>query len=75
MAINISDDFVPLEINGEVIATATYVGGGAWVVDTWPKYFDRNQATTALVLAEQLAMGYGEVDPHVIAWREELDRG
>ena len=62
MAINVNDDVMSLKINGELIATATCVGGGEWVVNAWPKYFDRNQAITALTLAERLAMGYGEED-------------
>jgi len=32
----------------------------------------RNQAITAMVLAERLAAGYGDDDPFVIGWREEL---
>ena len=32
----------------------------------------RNQAITAMVLAERLAVGYGDDDPFVIGWREEL---
>jgi hypothetical protein len=75
MAININDNFMSLEIDGKVIATAARVSGGEWVASTWPRYFDRNQAITALTLAERLATGYGEEDAHVIAWREELGRG
>jgi hypothetical protein len=33
--------------------------------------FTRNQAITAMVLAERLAAGYGDDDP-VIGWRQEL---
>ena len=32
----------------------------------------RNQAITAMVLSERLATGYGEDDPFVLGWREEL---
>jgi hypothetical protein len=35
---------------------------------------ERNQAITALVLAERLAAGYSDGDSFVIAWREELAR-
>jgi hypothetical protein len=75
MAINITNEVMTLEINGEVIATATHVGGGEWMIDTWPRYFDRNQAISALMLAEQLATGHGGDDARVIAWREELGCG
>jgi hypothetical protein len=75
MSIKINEDCMTLEIDGAVIATATCVGGHEWAVDTWPRYFTRNQAITALSLAERLAMGYGEYDPRVIAWREELGCG
>ena len=32
----------------------------------------RNQAITAMVLAERLAAGHGDDDLFVIGWREEL---
>ena len=32
----------------------------------------RNQAITAIVLSERLAAGYGEDDPFVLGWRDEL---
>jgi len=35
--------------------------------------FTRNQAITAMVLAERLAAGYGGDDPFVVGWRDELD--
>jgi hypothetical protein len=75
MAIIFEDESMTLEIDGSVIATATWVGAYEWVVDPWPKYFDRNQAITALTIAERLALGYGDDDPHVIAWLEELGFG
>jgi hypothetical protein len=34
--------------------------------------FSRDQAITAMVLAERLAAGYGDDDLFVIGWREEL---
>ena len=34
--------------------------------------FTWNQAITAMVLAERLVAGYGDDDPFVIGWREEL---
>jgi hypothetical protein len=35
------------------------------------RLFSRNQAITALTLAERLAVGYGD-DTFVMAWRKEL---
>jgi hypothetical protein len=69
MAIQISDDFMALEVNEAVIATARFSryaaadGTGAWMVSTHPaRLFGRNQAITALTLAERLAAGYGDDD-------------
>lgn len=79
MAIQISDDFMALEVNGAVIATARFSqyaaadGNGAWIVSTHPaRLFSRSQAITALSLAERLAAGFGDNDPHAIGWRKEL---
>jgi hypothetical protein len=72
MAININDDVMSLEINGKVIATARERGGGWWEVSYWPRFFDRNQAITALTVTELLETGYRHDDPLVIALREEL---
>ena len=48
-------------------------GHGAWTVSRHPgRLFARNQAITAMVLAERLAFGCGEDDPFVVGWREEL---
>jgi hypothetical protein len=79
MAIRIEDNFMALEADGVVVATARfsrYAAGddlGAWIVSTHPRrLFSRNEAITALTLAERLAAGYGDDDPFVRAWREEL---
>ena len=79
MAIRIEDDFMSTEIDGRVIATARYrehAAGdrrGVWIVSGQPsRLFTRNQAITAMVLAERLAAGYGDDDLFVIGWREEL---
>jgi hypothetical protein len=72
MAININDDFMSLEINGEVIATARERSDGWWEVSYWPRFFDRNQAITALTVTELLETGYGNDDSLVVALREEL---
>ena len=68
-----------LEIGGRVIATAELRkraaadGHGAWIISCHPgRLFTRNQAITAMALAERLAAGYGDDDPFVIGWREEL---
>jgi hypothetical protein len=79
MSTKIDDDFMSLEIDGRVIATAELHshaaadGRGAWIVPAYPgRLFTRNQAITAMVLAERLAAGYGDNDLFVIGWREEL---
>jgi hypothetical protein len=79
MAIRIEDHFMCAEQDGRVIATARYSehavadGHGAWIVSVRPsRLFTRNQAITAMVLAERLAAGYGDDDLFVIGWREEL---
>ena len=67
------------EYGGRVVATARYSahgaadGQGAWVVSGLPRrLFTRNQAITAMVLAERLAAGYEVDDLFVIGWCEEL---
>ena len=79
MAARIDDDFMTAEFAGRVIATARYSshvaadGRGAWIVSGLPRrLFSRDQAITAMVLAERLAAGYGDDDLFVIGWREEL---
>ena len=79
MAARIEDDFMTAEYDGRVIATARYsshaaADGQRRVDRVWPpsRLFTRNQAITAMVLAERLAAGYGDDDPFVIGWREEL---
>ncbi len=77
--IEITSEYMILSIDGETIATARFSkdaaadGNGAWIVSTHPaRLFYRNQAITALTLAERLAAGYGDNDPFVKAWRKEL---
>ena len=79
MSTKINDDSMSLEIGDQVIATAKFSehaaanGHGAWIVSSYPgRLFTRNTAITAMVLAERLAAGYGDDDPFVIGWREEL---
>jgi len=60
------------EIDGRVIATATERAGGWWEVTYWPRFFDRNQAITALTVTELLESGRDGNDPVVAALRAEL---
>jgi hypothetical protein len=74
MTITINDDegIMVLEVNGEVIATARERTGGWWEVSGWPRFFDRNQAITALTITELLETGRTRDDPLITALREEL---
>jgi hypothetical protein len=79
MAIQINDDHMTLVIDDNVVATARFSkhaaadGNGAWIVSTHPaRLFHRDQAITALTLAERLAHGYTNDDPFVQTWRKEL---
>jgi hypothetical protein len=79
MALHISNDTMTLEIGHRVVATARFSshaaadGNGAWIVSTHPaRLFSRDQAITALTLAERLAAGYGDDDLLVMSWRKEL---
>jgi hypothetical protein len=79
MAIRIEDNFMALEVDGAVVATARFSkdaaadGNGAWIVSTHPaRLFYRDQAITALTLAERLAAGFGDDDPFVKNWRAEV---
>jgi hypothetical protein len=79
MAARIDDDYMTAEHDGRVIATARYSSHAAadsqsaWTVSGLPRrLFTRNQAITAMVLAERHAAGYGDNDLFVIGWREEL---
>ena len=72
MAITINDDQMTLEIDGTVLAVAKRRPGGWWEVTGWPRFFDRDQAITALTVSELLEMGHDSDDPLVSALREEL---
>ncbi|HEX4059794.1 MAG TPA: hypothetical protein VHY58_02135 [Streptosporangiaceae bacterium] len=72
MPIKINDDSMYLEIDGIVIATAKERTDGWWEVSSWPRFFDRNQAITALTVTELLHGGRDGDDPLVRALREEL---
>jgi hypothetical protein len=72
MPIRIGDGFMSLEIDGRVVATAIERARGWWEVTYWPRFFDRNQAITALTATELLESGRDSNDPVVAALREEL---
>ena len=72
MPIKINDEFMCLEADGQVIATARRRAGGWWQVSHRPRFFDRNQAITALTITELLESGRDSSDPVVIALRKEL---
>ena len=72
MPIRIGEGFMRLEIDGRVVATATERAGGWWEVTYWPRFFDRNQAITALTVTELLESGRDSNDPVVAALRREL---
>jgi hypothetical protein len=74
MAIKICEDSMTAEHGGRVIAIATRTGE-RWTVSTWPHALPRNQAITALTLADWLASGHNADDPFAAAWREELRHG
>jgi hypothetical protein len=73
MSIKISDDSMSVEINGAEVVAAIRLDH-LWRVTGWPRLLSRNEAITALTLAERLANGYGDDDPFVDGWREELSR-
>jgi len=72
MAIEINDDFMCLKIDGVVVARARQRVDGWWEVSHWPRFFDRNQAITALTVTELLESGRAGNDPVVMALRQEL---
>jgi hypothetical protein len=72
MPIKIEDDLMSLEVDGAVLATARRRPDGWWEVSYWPRFFDRNQAITALTVTELLDGGRDSDDPVVRALREEL---
>lgn len=76
--LEISDEYMSLTVDGTVVATARFSkgaaadGNDAWIVSTYPlRLFYRDQAITALTLAERLVHGHGD-DPFAKTWRKEL---
>jgi len=75
----INDEYMSLAVDGRIIATARFSqyavadNRGAWIVSCLPnRLLTRNQATTALTVAEQLETGHADDDPLLAALREEL---
>jgi hypothetical protein len=72
MAIKIDDDHMTLEVDGKLIAVAERRSGDWWEVTYWSRFFDRNQAVTALTVTELLETGYANDHPLITTLREEL---
>jgi hypothetical protein len=72
LAIQIDNDFMTLQIGGTTVAEAKRRSGGWWEIMGWPRFFDRNQAITALTVTELLETGHRSDHPLVLALREEL---
>jgi hypothetical protein len=62
MALRITHDTMTLEIDNRVVATARFSehdGKGAWIVSTYlARLFTRDQAITALTVAELMGSGH-----------------
>jgi hypothetical protein len=71
MPIRINDDSMTVEINGVTLDRAERQGD-LWRVEGRPRLLTRNQAITALTLAEWLHSGKDPDSPHAVAWRAEL---
>jgi hypothetical protein len=72
MAIKIDDNLMTLEIGGKIISQARRRPEDWWEVSNWPRFFNRNQAITALLVTELLETGRDDDDPRVVALRTEL---
>ena len=75
MPIRIGDGTMRLEIDGRIVVTATERAGSWWEVTHWPRFFDRNQAITALTVTELLESGRDSNGPLATALRLELLNG
>jgi hypothetical protein len=71
MAVRINNDSMAVKINGATLDRAERQGA-LWRVDGWPRLLTRNQAITALTLAEWILSGNDPDSPHAAAWRAEL---
>jgi hypothetical protein len=72
MEIEITDDVMCLHDDNKIIATARQRADGWWEVSHWPRFFDRNQAITALTVTNSCGAVAATNDPVVSALREEL---
>ncbi len=72
MPIKINEHQMALEVDGAVIAHAARRHDGWWEVSHWPRFFTRDQTTTALTITELLEMGHPTDSPIVVALRSEL---
>jgi hypothetical protein len=72
MSVTITEERMVLESGGVVIADACVRPDGRWQVSTWPEPVDRNQAITALTVAELLERGLPAGHPLVRTLRAEL---
>jgi hypothetical protein len=70
-AVRIDDDSMMVEINGVILDRADRKGEW-WRVGGWPRLLTRNQAITALAVAEWLLSGRDSDSPLLAAWRGEL---
>jgi hypothetical protein len=71
-SITIGDSSIRLECNCTIIAAAELRADGMWQASNWPHLLDRNQAITALAIAELLARGLASSDPVMTALYAEL---
>jgi hypothetical protein len=61
------------ELRPDATADRGRYGGNAWVVSWIPeRLFDRNQAITAMTLAERVSAGAAEDWPFIEGWAAEL---
>jgi len=72
MALHIDDDYMSLELDGSEARAAVRLGS-LWRVTGWPRLLNRNEAITALTLAEWLLSGHSADAPCAVAWQEELN--
>jgi hypothetical protein len=69
MGVHITDDSMSLEIGGATVNAAVRLDN-LWRVTGWPRLLSRNEAITALTLAEWLLSGRSADALCVAAWRE-----
>jgi hypothetical protein len=72
LSIKISERYTCLEVDGLVSASARQRAEGWWEVTCWPQRCGRNQAITALTVAELLGIGYARDHPVITALHSEL---